>query len=233
MNIPIYLPARDPRSAEAEAEWTAAVGGKWKPGRSAHALAIAWFGRRGFPDEVARVFSSTPLAGLSPFLGLVEYQVTLAGRGPASHNDLLVLAKAPNDDLVVIAVEAKVDETFGNDDTVEEWLAAGGENREARISFLAETLVIPEAGLLDPVRYQLVHRAASAVLEARKFNARHAAMLVHSFGHAPALLEQYKAFATTLGAKNPDANVLSRAGDTHGVNLWLGWASGPSSGALV
>jgi hypothetical protein len=168
---------------------------------------------------------------MSPLLGLVEYEVSLAGHGPGSHNDLLVLAKLPNDDLVVIAVEAKVDESFGNDDTVEEWLAGGGENRETRISFLASTLAIPQAGLLDPVRYQLVHRTASAVLEARKFNARHAVMLVHSFGDAPDLLEQYKDFATTLSVDSPDADSISYAGSRDGIDLWLGWASGKAAGA--
>jgi hypothetical protein len=231
MTVPLYLPARDPRLPEAESEWRVAVGGKWKPGRSAHALATAWFGRSSLPEEVEDVFSPTLLAGLSPLLGLVEHEVPLAGRGSASHNDLLVLAKAAND-LVVIAVEGKVDEAFGNDDTVEEWLAAGGENRETRISFLAETLVIPHEGFLEPVRYQLVHRTASAVLEARRFNARHAVMLVHSFGHAPALLEQYKAFATTLGAQNASSGVLSHVGNRDGIELWLGWASGPAQGAL-
>ena len=48
---------------------------------------------------------------------------------------------------------------------------------------------IPSPG--DSIRYQLLHRAASAMVEARRFNAAHAMMLVHSFSPSDEWFDDY------------------------------------------
>ena len=76
----------------------------------------------------------------------------------------------------VIAVEGKAREPFGP--LVSEWNDSPG--KQARLESLCEQLG------LDPVAagglyYQLLHRTVSAIREARRYGAREALMLVHSF----------------------------------------------------
>jgi len=92
--------------------------------------------------------------------------VSLPGKGYDSQNDLFVLAKSGGE-LVSIAVEGKVSEPFSNE-TVEEWLKNGFDNKRARIQGLADILGLTVNNIL-PIRYQLIHRAASALLEADRF----------------------------------------------------------------
>jgi hypothetical protein len=221
--IPLYLRARDP--VVAEAEWRIAVGGKWKSGRSAHALAHTWFGATSFPSDVQRSFSRTEaFVGLEPLVGLVEHEVALRGRGPASHNDLLVIARKPAGGTVVVAVEAKVDEGFGTED-VEHWLAAGGANRAARLAFLTDVLALTDSTALGGVAYQLVHRTASALIEAGRFEAGDAVMLVHSFGDRRSSFDEYSRFAEAMGVAAPPEDAVVRARRLRGIDLWLGWVS--------
>ncbi len=60
-------------------------------------------------------------------------------------------------------------------------------------------------GLNEPVpgaiRYQLLHRAASAIIEAKRFGAPHAIMLVHSFSQTHEWFADYAAFAKLLGVE--------------------------------
>ena len=223
----MYLPARHPDVAEEE--WRQAVGGKWRPGRSAHALAHSWYGRRRLPAEVADLFSGTPLAELEPIVALVEHEVELPGRGFPSHNDLLVLARGA-EGLVVLAVEGKVDERFG-DDNVEDWLAAGGTNRRVRLDGLREVLGLRSDAKVGAARFQLVHRAASALIEARRFGARHAVMLVHSFDLSSAWSVDYVEFAALLGADDAAVGTLSWTRTVAGIDLWLGWATAAEAAA--
>jgi hypothetical protein len=64
--------------------------------------------------------------------------VALPGKGYDSQNDLFVLAKSGGE-LVSIAVEGKVSEPFSNE-TVDEWLKNGSDNKLARIQGLADIL---------------------------------------------------------------------------------------------
>jgi hypothetical protein len=45
-----------------------------------------------------------------------------------------------------------------------------------------------------------MHRTVSALIEARRFAARHAVMLVHSFGERDESFADYERFAAMLGA---------------------------------
>jgi len=78
---------------------------------------------------------------------------------------------------------------------------------------------------ISNIRYQLLHRAASALIEAERFCAPHALMLVHSFSQTHEWLEDYAAFAKLYGIQ-AELNTIHFAGDINGKNLYLGWVTG-------
>lgn len=162
----------------------------WKVGYSARTLAHAWQDADGFPAEVAAAFETNEtLRGVSMLFGIPEHQVSLPGGSTKSQNDIWVLAKTDGD-LVSIAVEGKVSEPF--DRTVAEWLESGTPGKTVRLQFLKDTLGLQEVP--DSIRYQLLHRTASAIREAERFHASHAVMVVHSFSPTQAWFEDYQAF---------------------------------------
>ena len=76
-----------------------------------------------------------------------------------------------------------------------------------------------------PIRYQRLHRTASAVLERGRFNAPAAVMVVHSFSQEKRWYEDYEAFCELLGVTaSPDC--LARHDLPDGYPLYLGWATG-------
>jgi hypothetical protein len=81
------------------------------------------------------------------------------------------------------------------------------------------------------LRYQLVHRTASAVLEAKRFHAGKAIMLVHSFSARQDGFVDFQVFARQLGITCSHPGELHNAGIKGGVELFLGWAQGPSPAA--
>ena len=113
-------------------------------------------------------------------------------------------------------------EPFGP--TVGEWLAEGSRGKDKRLTFLCDLL-----GLQQPVpgsiRYQLLHRTASAIIEARRFCAPHAIMLVHSFSQIHEWFADYAAFARLLGVE-VEVNRLVAIGERGGVELHLCWVCG-------
>lgn len=200
----------------------------WRPGYSARTLALCWEASPGFPDSVRRVLdapgSGLP-GGLEMLLGIPEHKVPLRGGRRASQTDLFVIAGS-SDGLVVICVEGKVNESFGP--LMSEWLTddASAGKRE-RLAELSELLGLTDEQAGDALlRYQLFHRTASAVKEARRFGARHAVMLVHSFSAEDTGLADYRAFGARLGAQ-VDADRVTQVGPPReGVQLSLGWVRG-------
>ncbi len=84
---------------------------------------------------------------------------------------------------------------------------------------------LEEADILD-LRYQLLHRTAAAILEAQRFAAHHALMLVHSFSAEDAWLDDYQAFAQRMGARDADADAIVVVGERGGIPLYLSWIRG-------
>lgn len=198
----------------------------WKPGYSAMTLARAWEAGevRGFPREIASLFHTTPhqeLKGLSLVFAMPEYQVSLPGGRHPSQTDLLVMACGP-EGLVIIAVEGKVNESFGP--TV-------ADKRKKRSNGVAKNLecVMKCLGLdgdvPDTIRYQLLHRTASAFLVAQKFHAHAAVMLVHSFSPSNKWFDDFSTFARLFGAQ-PNLGELVSIGKPQSIPLFIGWCCG-------
>ena len=194
----------------------------WRQGYSARTIAHCWQEADGFPREVKSVLSKAPdLAGLEALVVIPEHQVPLPGGSRPSQNDVWVLAGTPSD-LVSIAVEGKVSEPFGP--TVSEWSSQASPGKEERLEFLCD-----ELGLACPppgdVRYQLLHRTVSALIEAKRFHARHAVMVVHSFSQKNEWFEDYERFLSLFDVR-ADVDEVVTAGRRGKVALHLAWVRG-------
>jgi len=185
-------------------------------------LAHCWEDANGFPPEVARILGQHPiLANAEPIFIFPEWKVSLPGGSRPSQNDAWVLAKSGRD-LISIAIEGKVDESF--DRPLAEWQADASPGKDARLMFLAETL-----GLATPIpgtiRYQLLHRAVSPILEAERLGAVHAVMLVHSFSATNMWFEDFAAFVGLFGV-SATVDKLATVTTGSGMPLHLGWVHG-------
>lgn len=212
----IYIPAS---KAEQWAQFLADPVKHWRQGYSARTLAYSWQEAAGFPAEVAEVLSHQ-FPSLELLLAFPEHKVSLRGGSRASQNDIWVLARSEGQ-LVSIAVEGKVSESF--DKTVGEWKADSSPGKVERLEYLRGLLGLPSVP--DSVRYQLLHRAASAIIEAKRFNATHAVMLVHSFSKTGEWFDDYARFVELMG-EAATKNGLVAVGTCSGIPLYLAWVSG-------
>lgn len=196
----------------------------WRSGYSAKALALSWEAADGLPPEVAAALQSSRDSALSnpvPYLAVPEYRTDLPGGDRPSQTDVMVMGRAQGG-AFAMAVEGKVAESFGP--TLEEWRKDASDGKQLRWSFLCTTLGLDEE-LDSGLRYQLFHRAASAVLAARRYHAPLAVLLVHSFSAQDAGLADYTAFLKLFGAVAQPGSVVPLA--TLGVTrLFAGWVRG-------
>lgn len=197
----------------------------WKRGYSARALAYCWQEADGFPEPVKNVFKKSGIRlfqNIELLLAFPEYKVPHPGGRRASQSDVFVLAKG-NDQLVSMTVEGKVSEPFG--ETIDEWMKGASRGKETRLKYLLNELQLTDSQI-DTIRYQLLHRTASAVIEAKKFNAQNAIMLVHSFSQADEWFDDYCQFLALFGLSGitPDSLVFARSVD--GVDLYFSWVRG-------
>lgn len=215
----IYVPTRGP------SDWKrllAEPDKQWKTGYSARSAAHCWEEARGFPPELRDVLTSDPdFREIEPLVIIPEHQVPLPGGSRPSQNDVWVLARTP-DDLVSIAVEAKVQETFGP--TLGDWDPSSSRGKEVRLGSLCELLELAHPQPMD-IRYQLLHRTASALLEARRFHAARAVMLVHAFDSPEESVADFRRFVGVLGGE-PVTEELFSVGRRSGVALSVGWVTG-------
>lgn len=77
------------------------------------------------------------------------------------------------------------------------------------------------------IRYQLLHRTASAVIEAGRFNAQNALMLVHSFSQFNEWFDDYCQFLALFGVKG-EVNLIVFGKNVDGIDLYFGWVKGSS-----
>lgn len=150
-----------------------------------------------------------------------EYKVALPGGGRPSQNDLFILAKDSDCELVTIAVEGKVSEPFGP--TLAEWKPTESKGKTIRFEFLRNLLGLKETP--SNIRYQLLHRSASAILEAQKFNAKSAVMLVHSFSQEMLWLDDFQSFAS-LFEIYAEPGKLYFLKDINDIRFYIAWVKG-------
>ena len=197
----------------------------WQRGKSAMTTAACWEAATDrLPAEVHACLAGAnhpALRGLELLLAVPEWEVSLPGGKTASHTDVLALAR--NDEgLVVLAVEAKVDEEFGP--TLGAKRQEPSPGQVERLQYLHTVLGLAQP-LSDHMRYQLVHRTASAILTARAFHAATAVMLVQSFSTEQRWRGDFDAFAEALGTASDKASIVGVPGHTR-PSLFLAWCAG-------
>jgi hypothetical protein len=196
----------------------------WREGYSAMCIAKAWQHASGFPAPIAAVLKTAcePLASLQPLLIIPEHKVPLPGGQRESQNDVWVLARHSNG-LASITVEGKVSESLGS--TLDEWRKSPSDGKRERLDFLARTLRLV-GELPGEIRYQLLHRAASAIIEAKRFRADMALMIIESFSADDVGLADFQAFTQLFGVKS-EPDCIVQLGRPDAVNFYAGWVRHP------
>jgi hypothetical protein len=196
----------------------------WRTGFSACTLAHCWEEAEGFPPEVTQAFTQTPdplLVDLNPILAVPEFKVPLPGGVRASQNDIFVLARSSAGP-VSIMVEGKVSESFGP--TLDEWYKEASPGKKTRLRFLMRSLglvALPEG----TIRYQLLHRAASAIIIGEQYRAVAAVLLIHSFSKEHVGWPDYQAFTRLFGV-DAKLGTIQRLGKSSRIQLFGVWVVG-------
>jgi hypothetical protein len=194
----------------------------WKEGRSAKSLADSWFAANDLPGAVRAVLDQAPeYQGAKLVDAFLERCTSLEdGRSTPSQTDLLAILSM-REGLAVLGVEAKVTESFGS--FVVDWLD-GGEGKQQRLANLCALLTLDRERALS-LRYQLLHRTAAAILEAKRYRTPHCVMLVQSFCPNNTGFEDFAAFLTQLGCTAPTVGTLNATYSISDVELRLGWVN--------
>ena len=215
----ILIPASSPNDWK---QFLAEPEKQWKTGYSARSLAYCWHEAGEIPPDVQAVLGQiASLKNLETIFAIPEHKVQLPGGSRASQNDVWVLAESPAG-LVSIAVEGKVSEPFGP--TVEEWFKKRTVGKEKRLKFLCD-----ELGIVFPppskIRYQLLHRTVSAILEAKRFRTTEAVMVVHTFSKSNEWIEDYQNFIALFDLR-AGINQAVSVTINNGINLSFAWVHG-------
>ena len=205
----------------------------WKPNYSAQAVAETWEKANGVPDEIARVLQESNDGGFrnaSLAIAIPEYKVDLAGGTRPSQNDVFAVLSGPAG-LITMMVEAKATEDF--DVTLGEWKAKTSEvGGVARLKDIEDTLGLGRE-IPDEIRYQLLHRTASSVIEAKRFHAPYAVVLIQSFEPDDSR-NHYGDFSdfVALYGKQAQKNTLIELAKPQGIRLFAAWVQSLNTPAM-
>jgi hypothetical protein len=199
----------------------------WKREASAFEAAVSWENAartdRGLPISVCQLLDESPeFREASLLFAFPEHKVPLRGGARASQTDVWTILRGPLG-LISMAVEAKADESFG--DTLEVWQRTPSPGKTVRLSQLREVLKFVTE-FPPSIRYQLLHRTASAIIEARRIGAPFAIMMVQSFRENSISQRDYAAFGNCFGATLSPNALVGIEGHTI-PQLYLGWATSP------
>lgn len=176
-------------------------------------MAHSWEAADGLPPEISALFDDAEL-----LLAIPEHKVSLPGGTTQSQNDVFALIRDGNQ-TIAAAFEGKVEESFG--DPVGVWFKDPSPGKRERMDFLFATLGLTSPAP-DDIYYQLLHRTASAIIEAGRFKTDRAAMIVHSFSTNQAWFEEYQRFVALFGVTY-EHNLLVETTLPDGMVLGLGW----------
>lgn len=191
----------------------------WATGYSARTLAYAWEAANGLPPEIAKL--TVQAFGPSELiLAIPEHKTVLPGGRRESQADVFILVRHPQG-LATYTIEGKVDEPFGP--TVGEWMIEASAGKSERLRYISELLGLSE--IPPDIHYQLLHRTASALIEAERFDAKLAGMIVHSFSPTQRWRGAFERFAQLFGA-TAEGDAPMTLTVPSGRSLMLGWATG-------
>jgi hypothetical protein len=178
-----------------------------------------------FPDSLQRAFTHSPypvFRNPEVLFSIPDYRVSLPPlRFNPSESDLFVLARG-GDQLITIMVSCKGAGPFG--DTVADWRKDPTIDKQVRLQFISDELGV-ERDQLDPVDCRILHRTAAALSEAKRFNAQHALVLIHSFSLSNDWCNDYQSLLSLFNATaEPDTIIFAKR--TKGINLYFSWVRG-------
>jgi hypothetical protein len=159
-----------------------------------------------------------------------EHKVQLVGKSADSQCDVWALLNTAAGGLS-LSVEAKANETFGQgNESLQDWLIAGGSersrrNRKSRWEHISAHLPCLAQGAYSLVPYQLLHRCAAAVIEAKRFRLSSAAFIVQAFWAPDESLEAFGRLCQVMSVivKRGQMQVTS----VDGIRLGVGWVDCP------
>jgi hypothetical protein len=198
---------------------------QWKQGYSAYELAHSWESANGVPEEVMSALREAKCAEFSKarlLFAIPEYKVHLPGGNRASQADVFSLLTSPTG-LIILLVEGKARENF--DVELGTWkLKTSRKGQMERLNGISKELGLVRASIPDSIRYQLLHRAASAMILAREYHSTQAIMLVQSFEKDDKKnhLCDYVAFGNLFG-KSLSKGEIVEVSTINGIQLFLGW----------
>lgn len=196
----------------------------WQPGFSAMSTALSWESANGLPPEIRSLFKDADDPAMRDAvlaLAIPEYKVDLAGGTRPSQNDVFALLSCTGG-LISMMVEGKVREDF--DDLLGGWKKRTSEaGVKARLTDITDNIGITEPPP-DDIRYQLLHRTASAVIEAGRFHAKYAVVVIQSFVSNDGE-NHYNDFCkfVRLFQRTPTKETLIELSRPHGRQLFAAW----------
>lgn len=160
----------------------------WGDGRSAKELAKAWFptpGQARIPDELSSLLlSHVEFANIEIATGFPEVSIPLDKYPGGTRNADLVLMARSADEVSVITVEAKADESFAMTIGKKLLSAKKDSNIPKRIEHLSQAVFgkpLEQDPCLEDLRYQLLHAIAATLVKAQSHHAARALFIVHEF----------------------------------------------------
>ncbi|SED78272.1 hypothetical protein SAMN05519104_4354 [Rhizobiales bacterium GAS188] len=203
---------------------------QWRRRFSAFETAVSWefasLGESGIPEPIGRLFRECNYGDPILVLAVAEHKVNLPGGVAASQSDVWAVVKTTAG-MLSLTVEGKANEAFG-DEIVKKWLVAGKtkescDNRKSRFEHILSHL--PKSDSFLQVRYQLLHRCAASVIEAKRLGFQHAAFVVQAFNTPDERFQDYAVFCQAL--KLPAVRGSMETTCLDGISLSVGWADCP------
>jgi hypothetical protein len=207
---------------------------QWRRRYSAFETAVSWETAScqpcGLPEPISELFRGSTFGEPTLLLAIAEHKVPLDGGRADSQCDVWALLSTASAG-ISLSVEAKANEAFGEgNEAMKDWLIAGESersrrNREDRWKHISAHLPGTAQDAYSLVPYQLLHRCAAAVIEAKRFQLPNAAFVVQSFGAPPESFAAFSRFchAVNLKAERGQMQVTT----VGGIRLGIGWADCP------
>ncbi|WP_206066362.1 hypothetical protein [Novosphingobium sp. ERN07] len=193
---------------------------QWRIGYSARTLAYCWEAASSLPTEVAAIMDQA-FGPPTLLLAIPEHKTVLPGGTRESQSDIFTLVRHDRG-LATYTIEGKVGEAFG--ETVADWSRSSSPGKIERLAYLCKMLGL--TGCPPVIRYQLLHRTVSALIEADRFDASVAGMIVHSFSPDRRWFLDFAAFIRLLGGGDIEPGQARVVTTPSGRPLVLGWACG-------
>ena len=203
---------------------------QWKREYSALETAVSWESASarasGLPEPIENLFRDTIYTDPVLMLAIAEHKVRLDGLGGDSQCDVWALLNT-NVGPVSLSVEAKAKEPFGQGNaSLESWLVAepaeaSRRNRQLRWDHIKKHLPSAGEGGYSQVAYQLLHRCAAAVIEARRLRLQHAAFIVQAFASPAESFEAFSGLCRAMGMKS--GRGCMQLAMVEEVRLGIGW----------